>query len=158
MISRDASVADVVNRDQFWKALSPLGLPQSNANRLFSSFDINRTGEVDYRAVIASLRLLRRPNEDSTSKIMGAWLGFGDGGERMRERERESNLRNLLVAHLCDIDSLSSVVSVYPAGMFKFFYSSEPDGKVSRAEALNCLQVRVAVALLLTRRCWGVSC
>ncbi len=31
-------------------------------------------------------------------------------------------------------------------GMFKFYCASEPDGKVSRAEALTCLQVCVCCA------------
>ena len=34
------------------------------------------------------------------------------------------------------------------AGMFKFFVAGEPDGRVSRAEAITCLQVRVRAAEL----------
>lgn len=65
-----------MTRDQFWSIVSLRGLPYGNANRLFSAYDVEHAGSIDYRFLLASLRALRRPHEEPIAKMIGAALMF----------------------------------------------------------------------------------
>jgi Ca2+-binding EF-hand superfamily protein len=68
--------ADAVTRDQFWSIVSLRGFPYPSANRLYSCFDADHTGVMDYRFLMASLRALRRPHEDTIAKMTAMFRYF----------------------------------------------------------------------------------
>lgn len=69
-----------MTREQFWAIVSTRGFPHPNANRLFSSFDLDHSGSMDYRMdfryLLASLRALRRPSEDTITKMTAMFKYF----------------------------------------------------------------------------------
>lgn len=58
-----------ITRDRFWMLISASELPQQNANRLFSGFDVDRKDEMDIRKFMCSVRLFKKPNEPLVDKL-----------------------------------------------------------------------------------------
>jgi hypothetical protein len=70
-----------LSRDQFCKIVlgahgsSPLASLQL-CNRLFSSFDPRRRDKLDYREIVGTLRLLRKPGQPAGAKLRDVVQGF----------------------------------------------------------------------------------
>lgn len=65
----ERGTTNTLDRDTFWRIVSQQDMPMTNANRLYSGFDLERRDELDIRQFICSLRLFRRPNEDLVEKL-----------------------------------------------------------------------------------------
>lgn len=69
--SQDLGTRNQVNREAFWEVAARYDVRNVEANRLFSSFDIDRKDVLDIRDFMACLRCFRNSTESLQQKLEG---------------------------------------------------------------------------------------
>ena len=123
-----------VSREDFSSIVLRLyvGSKRKNTNRLYSSFDIERRDQVDFRRIMASQRCLWRMNENALEKLHAIWALYSqdgqgsiddNGDEHRLSSLHKDKVEQVLLSCAADADEIFAMKSAFER-TFKQVYKS----------------------------------